>query len=133
MQHLQDLNCIPIEGTQPLLQCERYELQKPAECLNGCHYCTELCQQGWERKRQHGGAVYSQEALGRLITGYREELERVEVFKYYGGLIAYDDVNTQTMWSNLRKVRGCWAQILHVLRAENATTRTSRMFYKVTM
>jgi hypothetical protein len=37
------------------------------------------------------------------------------------------------MQSNLRKTWGCWAQISHVLRAENATARTSGMFYKMTV
>ena len=67
---------------------------------------TELCQRGWERKRQHAAAVCSQEALERSFTAYGEELERVEVFKYLGRLIAYDDADTQAMRSNLRKARG---------------------------
>ncbi len=77
--------------------------------------------------------MHSQEALGRLFAAYREELERVEVFNYLGRLIVYDDANTQAMRSNLRRARGCWAQILRVLRAENATTKTSGMFYKATV
>jgi hypothetical protein len=103
------------------------------EGLNGGHYRTELCQQGWERKWQHAAALHSQEALGRSFTAYGEELERVEVFKYLGQLVAYDDANTQAMRSNLRKAGGCWAWILHMLRAESATARTSGMFYKATM
>jgi hypothetical protein len=102
----------------------------PVEELNGGHHRTELCQQGWERKQQHAAAVCSQEALRRLFTAYGEELERVEVFKYLGRLIAYDDAGTQAMWSNLRKARGCWARILRVLRAENIPPRTCGMFYK---
>ncbi len=75
----------------------------------------------------------SQEALRRLFMAYGEELERVEVFKYLGRLIAYDDANTQAMQSNLRKARGCWAWISRVLRAENATARTCGVFYKATV
>ena len=55
-------------------------------------------------------AVHSQEALKRLFMAYGEELERVEVFKYLGRLIAYDDADTQAMQSNLRKACGCWAR-----------------------
>ena len=133
MRHPQDLIRIPIEGSHPLPKCERCGLQTPVEDLNGGHHRTELCQRGWERKLQHAAAVRSQEALRRLFTAYGEELERVEVFKYLGRLIAYDDADTQAMHSNLRKARGCWARILHVLRAENATPWTSGMFYKATM
>jgi hypothetical protein len=108
-------------------------MQTPVEDLNGGHHRTELCQQGWERKRQHAAAMHSQEALRRLFMAYREELERVEVFKYLGWLIVYDDADTQAMQSNLRKARGCWAWILCVLRAENANARTCGMFYTATV
>ena len=57
----------------------------------------------------------------------------MEVFKYLGWLIAYNDANNQAMRSNLRKVRGCWAWVSHVLRAENASPQTSRVFYKATV
>jgi hypothetical protein len=67
------------------------------------------------------------------VTTYGKELEKVEVFKYLGRLIAYNDTNTQAMRLNLRRARGCWARVLHVLRAENADARTCGMFYKVIM
>jgi hypothetical protein len=108
-------------------------MHTPVEDLNGGHHRTELCQRGWERKRQHAAALRSQEALGRSFTAYGEELERVEVFKYLGRLIAYDDANTQAMRLNLRKARGCWAWISHVLRAENANARMRGMFYTATV
>jgi hypothetical protein len=99
----------------------------------GGHHRTELCQWGWERKRQHAAAARSQETLECSFTAYGEELERVEVFKYLGRLITYDDANNQAMRSNLRKARGCWTRISRVLRAENATARMCGMFYKATM
>ncbi len=86
----------------------------PVEDLNVGHHRTELCQRGWERKRQHAAAVHSQEALERSFTAYGEELERVEVFKYLGRLITYDDADTQAMRSNLRKAPGCWARVLRL-------------------
>ena len=57
----------------------------------------------------------------------------MEVFRYLGRLISYDDADTQAMRSNLRKARGCWAWVSHVLRAENATPKTCGMFYKATV
>ena len=63
----------------------------------------------------------------RRTRKYWKVLERVEVFKSLGRLIAYDDADTQAMRSNLRKARGCWAR---VLRAEHVTARTCGMFYK---
>ncbi len=85
MRHPQDLICIPIEGSHPLPKCVRCGLQTPVEDLNGGHHRTELCQRGWERKRQHAAAVHYQEALRHSFTAYGEELERVEDFKYWGG------------------------------------------------
>ncbi len=97
MQHPQDLVCIPIKGSQPLPKCKCCGLQMPVADLNGGHHRTELCQRGWERKRQHAAAVRSQEALEHSFTAYGEELERVEVFKYLERLIAYDDADNQAM------------------------------------
>ncbi len=57
----------------------------------------------------------------------------LEVLKYLGQLIAYDDADNQAMRSNLRKVRGCWAWVSRVLRAENTSPWTCGMFYKATM
>ena len=76
----------------------------PVEDLNGGHHHTVLCQWGWERKWQYVAAVHSEEALGCLFMTYGEELERVEIFKYLGQLITYDDADTHAMRSNLRKV-----------------------------
>jgi hypothetical protein len=105
----------------------------PVEDLSGGHHRTELCQRGWERWCQHAAAACSQQALDHVFTCNGDELDRVEVFKYLGRLIAHNDVDTQAMRSNLGKARGCWAWISRVLRAENASPRTSGMFYKVTV
>ncbi len=133
MRHPQDLVCILIEGSQPLPRCERCGLQTPVEDLIQGHHRTALCQRGWERKGQYAAAIRSQQALRRLFTVYGEELEQVDVFKYLGWLIAYDDANNQAMRSNLRKARGCWARVSCVLQAENASPRTAGVFYKATV
>jgi hypothetical protein len=125
--------CIPAKGSQPLPQCKQCGLQTPVEDLNGGHHRTELCQRGWERRCQYAATARSQQALDHVFTRNRDKLDRVEVFKYLGRLIAHDDVDSQAMRLNLRKARGCWARILCVLRAENASPRMSGMFYKVTV
>ena len=75
----------------------------------------------------------SQRALKRKFCANGEDLERVEVFKYLGRLISFDDADNQAMWSNLKKAQGCWARVSRVLRAENATPKTCGMFYKATV
>jgi hypothetical protein len=47
--------------------------------------------------------VRSQRALKRTFRANREDLERVEVFKYLGRLISFDDADNQAMRSNLKK------------------------------
>jgi hypothetical protein len=92
------------------------------------------CQEGFNHKRQHKAAADSFRALDQSFTAYGEELERVEVFKYLGRLLAsYDDNDAQAVRSNLKKARRCWGRISRVLRAENASARVCGMFYKATV
>jgi hypothetical protein len=75
----------------------------PVEDLSRGHYRTALCQRGWERKCQHEAAVRSQQALECTFCANGEDLERIEVFKYLGRLISFNDANNQAMRSNLKK------------------------------
>ena len=75
----------------------------------------------------------SAKALEAKFFAYGVELERVEVFKYLGRLIAYDDEDTHAVRGNLKKAWRVWALISHVLRAENASPRVCGIFYKATV
>ncbi len=54
-------------------------------------------------------------ALARMFTAYREDLERVEVFKYLERLLTYDKNDSQAMPSNLKKARKSCARASCVL------------------
>jgi hypothetical protein len=82
---------------------------------------------------QHEAAARSQDALQQGFFCGGDDLERVEVFKYLGRMLAYDDNDTQAMQANLKKAWRCWAWISRVLRAENATPRTCGILYKATV
>ena len=97
------------------------------------HRNTTNCREGYERKVQHKAAVDAARALEQTFTAYGEELERVEVFKYLGRLLAYDDNDVQAVRASLKKARKCWGRISRVLRAENASPRVCGMFYKATV
>ena len=56
-------------------------------------------------------------------------LERVEVFKYLGRLLAQDDDDIQAIRAQLRKARATWACVGQVLRSENASPRVAAKFY----
>ena len=82
---------------------------------------------------QYDAAANSQLALGQSFSTYREELDQVEVFKYLGRMLAYDDNDTQAMQSNLKKAWWCWAQLSCVLRVKDATPTVCGVFYKATV
>jgi hypothetical protein len=66
-------------------------------------------------------ALVYHSATSAVFTMYGEELERVEVFKYLGHVLAYKDNDSQAVRGNLKKARGIWARISCTLRAENAS------------
>ena len=86
-----------------------------------------------ERRVQHEAAANSVRSLQKQFTAYGEPLERVEVFKYLGRLMAYDDNDAQAINTQLKKARKSWTRISRVLRAENASPRVCGMFYKATV
>ncbi len=63
----------------------------------------------------------------------RRTVERVEMFKYLGSLLAYDDNDAQAVGGNLKKAQGVWARLSRTIRAENASPRACGTFYKATM
>ena len=76
-------------------------MQTSPEALNRGHQQMVLCRGLFDRRMQHEAAARSQDALqqGFLCSG--DELERVEVFKYLGRMLAYNDNDTQAMRANL--------------------------------
>ncbi len=47
-----------------------------------------MCKDGVARKVQYAAAKHAHKALQQTFTAYGAELERVEVFKYLGRLLA---------------------------------------------
>ena len=128
-RHHRDLVNIPGEGVFP--KCDLCGMQTNPMAFG--HWRTALCRQGRDMKCQREAAVCSARALQQQFTTYGVPLEHVEVFKYLGRLMSYDDRDTRAVNSNLKKARKCWARILCVLRSKNATARVSGMFYKATV
>ncbi len=132
-QHPRDLVYLPSKGTVPLPRCERCGVQTERGALYGWHQHTQLCQNGWDKKVQHEATETARVTLAQSFTAYVDELERVEVFKYLGRLLAYDNNDTQAMQGNLKKARKSWGQVSCILRAENASTKVYGVFYKATV
>jgi hypothetical protein len=101
--------------------------------MNGRHYETAMCKDGVARKVHYAAAERAHLALQQLFTVYGAELERVEVFKYLGRLLAYNDNDAQAVRGNLKKACGIWARLSRTIRAENASARACDIFYKATV
>jgi hypothetical protein len=132
-QHPRNLIYLLIKKTVPIPRWERCGMQTERGALYGRHQRTQLCQNGWDKKVQHEAAKTARVALAQLFMAYRDELERVEVFKYLVRMLAYDDKDTQAMQGNLKKGRKSWGQVSCILRAENASPKVCGVFYKATV
>ena len=80
------------------------------------HQSSKTCKTMHAAKLQREAVSDSAKALKAKFFAYGVELERVrvEVFKYLGRLIAYDDEDTQVMRGNLKKARRVRARGFHV-------------------
>jgi hypothetical protein len=92
-----------------------------------------MCKEGVARKVQYAAAKRAHKALQQTFTPYGAELEKVEMFKYLGRLLAYNDNDARAVRGNLKKVRGVWARLSRTIRAENASPRACGIFYKATV
>ena len=108
-------------------------MQTNPTAFHSTHYSSNLCLEGTIRKTQREAAAASVRALDVTFTAYGDDLERVEVFKYLGRLMAIDDNDIQAVRSNLLKAREVWGWLSRLLRMDNATPRVSGMFYKATI
>ena len=100
----------------------------------GRHENSEACKLGAQKNIQREAAITSALALRREFTvgegDTMQVLERVEVFKYLGRLLAQDDDDVQAVRNQIRKARSTWARIGQVLKGENTPPKISAKFYK---
>ena len=126
-RHPLDFVNVPGEGVLP--KCPRCDMQTNfANSPN--HERSKMCREGAERKAQYAAAAANARALEVEFTAYGETLERVEVFKYLGRLMAMDDNDMHAVRHNLKKARGVWKRFSVLLHRENLPPRVCGMFYK---
>ena len=94
------------------------------------HWRTESCSIGADRRVQREVAVASALALRCTFTVHGDVLERVEVFKYLGCLLAQDNNDVQAVRQQICKAQGTWTSVGQVLRWENAAPCVAAKFYK---
>jgi hypothetical protein len=83
-----------------------------------------------DRRLQRESAISSALALRHKFNVNGTVLERVEVFKYLGHLLAQDDDDAQAIRQQMQKAWGVWARVGQVLRGENVTPWVAATFYK---
>jgi hypothetical protein len=123
--HPMDLVKVPKEGRFD--RCKRCGMQ--VHPLYPCHRLSKECQVGVERRRQRETAVTAALALRQQFTIHGDVLERVEVYKYLGWIMAQDDDDTQAVRAQLWKARATWAWVGMVLRGENTPPTVAAKFY----
>merc|ERR1711906_15227 len=55
---------------------------------------------------------------------------RVEIFKYLGRLIAYDDTDVPAARRQLARARAVWGRLRKIIQKENITAPVAGMFYQ---
>ncbi len=120
-----DLVKVPKEGRFD--RCERCGMQ--VDPLYPRHWLTNKCQVGVERRQQREAAVTAALALRQQFRIHGNVLERVEVYKYLGWMMAQDDDDAQAIRAQLRKARATWAWVGKVLRGENMSPTVAAKFY----
>ena len=127
--HLQDLLAVQGEGRDP--KCGRCGMHVNPTATG--HQAAKTCKAMHAARLQRKVVSDSTVAVDAKFNAYGEDLERVDVFKYLGRLIAFDDDDTQALRGNLAKACRVWVRISRVLRAENAFARVCGIFYKATV
>ncbi len=117
--HPWDKVIVPKEG-RSFPQCQ-YCCMQVNPLVTG-HCKTESCALGTDRRIQHKAAVTSALTLCCTFQVHGDVLERVEMFKYLGCILAQDDNDNQAVRHQICKARAIWACVGQVLRGENCNT-----------
>ncbi len=94
------------------------------------HQYSKECQVGVEHCKQCETAISSALALRQQFMVHGDVLERVEVFKYLGQMMAQDNDDIQAIRAQLRKARATWARVGQVFWSENALPPIAARFYQ---
>ncbi len=93
------------------------------------HWLSKECHVGVERRRQQEAVVTAALALCQQFTIHSNVLERVEVYKYLGWMMAQNNNDTQAVRAQLRKAHATWARVGKVLWGENTPPTVVAKFY----
>ena len=87
------------------------------------HQTTKTCKAMHAGRLQRKAVADSAVAMDAKFYAYGEELEQVEVFKYLGRLIAFDDDDTRAVRGNFVKAHRVWTRSLPAEHVRSAPRR----------
>ncbi len=70
------------------------------------HIHTQVCLLGAEQRTQQDSAILAALALHKLFHVEGEVLEKVDLFRYLGRILAQDDNDIQVVRQQIRKAQG---------------------------
>ena len=85
------------------------------------HEATASCRSQAERRDRHAVAARCAAAMEQGFTAYHKSLLRVEIFKYLGRLISYDDTDVPATRRQLARARAVWGRLRKIIEKENVT------------
>ena len=129
-RHWHDMIHILEEHPAIYPQCPRCGLHVPHTQLNNRHYNTDLCRKGMRRRANREAERTAFEASGVTFMLNNELLEKVDVFRYLGRLLSYNNSDWPTLYYNLKKAQQRWAMVARILVRDGASRRAMGMFYK---
>ncbi len=97
--HSKDTEEIPREGDFP--QCKRCTMQCNLQYPRHIH--TQVCLLGTEHRSQWDSAILAALALCKLFHVEGEVLEKVDLFRYLGRILAQDDDDIRAVRQQIKK------------------------------
>jgi hypothetical protein len=93
--------------------------------------CTPQYPRGAKQRTQRDSAVLSALVLRKLFHVEGEVLEKVDLFRYLGRILAQDDDDVRAVRQQIKKAQEIRARFGQVLTAENTHPKVSTKFYKM--
>ncbi len=92
-----------------------------------------MCLLGVEQRTQRDSAITTALALRKLFHVEGELLEKADLFRYLGQILAQDNDDVRAVKNQIKKAQGIWARVGQVLTAEITPPKVSPKFYEAVM
>jgi hypothetical protein len=129
-QHVQHTITVKNEGAFPLTRCGQCHMFVTTQALARGHQTSESCRRMTASRVQQESLEAIRLASEVTFTAYGTALETVSCFPYLGRPLSCCDNDWPAIYRNLKKARGAWARLSHLLKRDGASPKVSGNFYK---